>query len=272
MATILALAQMTTTADLEGNLEKALSCIRQAQSRHAAMIAFPENFLFIGDPKSTGENSDPVPESVLARLSEAAISARIWILMGSLFERDPLRPGKFFNTSVLIDTNGKTIDRYQKIHLFDNTLPGLTYCESDTIRPGNRLVVCDSVIGRIGLSICYDIRFPVLYQRLAHLGAQTIFIPSAFTVPTGQAHWMTLLKARAIENQVYIAAPAQYGRHNSKRISYGHSAIIDPWGDVIALAEEREELIFGEIDLARLEELRRRMPVMHHQVSGIDKD
>jgi deaminated glutathione amidase len=267
---IIALAQMTSTADLESNLEKALDFIHQAQSRQADLIAFPENFLFIGDPKLCAENQDPVPESVIAKLADAARTQQISILMGSLFERDPLQPGKFFNTSVLLDSRGKTIGRYRKIHLFDNSLPEAAYTESDTVSPGDRPVICDAIIGRVGLSICYDIRFPVMYQRLVQAGAQTVFIPSAFTVPTGQAHWMTLLKARAIENQVYIAAPAQYGRHNSKRVSYGQSAIIDPWGEVMAVADDREMLIVGEIDLEQVALLRRRMPVMQHRVPGID--
>jgi len=142
--------------------------------------------------------------------------------------------------------------------------------ESEKISPGNELVVVDHEIGRIGLTICYDLRFPNQFQKLRDLGSEIIFVPSAFTVPTGEAHWITLIQARAIENQTYICAPAQYGRHTEKRISYGSSVVVDGWGRIISKAENKETLIYADIDLSALRTIRKNMPVFSHRVQGVD--
>lgn len=266
----IALAQMTSTVDFQSNLETALSYIKKASERNAQLVAFPENFLLIG-PKKIYQNLDTIIKiDILETFKKAARQHNISILLGSIYEKDENNPTKLLNSSYLIDQTGMVLAKYTKIHLFDISLKEFKYKESELISAGSDVVTCDHPIGKIGLSICYDIRFPGLYQKLVHKGAEIVFIPAAFTVPTGKAHWLTLLKARAIENQVFIAAPAQYGHHSEFRESFGNSMIIDPWGEIIVKAEDREALIFGDIDLARLYDIRHRMPVHQHQVQGVD--
>jgi len=154
--------------------------------------------------------------------------------------------------------------------LFSIFTPEVTLDESDLFAPGNQIITCDHEIGKVGLTICYDLRFPNLFQKLSAAGAQIIFVPSAFTVPTGRAHWLTLLKARAIENQVYLVAPAQFGKHSKDLESFGKSVIFDPWGDMVVLAPDKPGVVYGDIDLEQLEHAHKKLPVRHHRIKGID--
>ncbi|MBU2645172.1 carbon-nitrogen hydrolase family protein [bacterium] len=265
-----AIVQMTSTANFEENLSKALSYIEEGSRLKTDLIAFPENFLLIGDPAVYRSGAVPDENRVRHIFQQKAAACNISILMGSILEKATAAPGKYFNTSILIDRKGLVCAQYRKIHLFDITHPEVVYSESAHIVPGQEITCCHHDIGQIGLSICYDVRFPSQYQRLRAAGAEIITVPAAFTVPTGKAHWLTLLQARAIENQVFIIAPAQYGKHSETRASYGNSVLIDPWGEILAHAADGEKMITGEIDLVRLQKTRERMPVFKHRVKGID--
>jgi predicted amidohydrolase len=258
----LALVQTTSTDDFDANLKTALDWVEKAAAAGVDLVAFPEVFLFIGGAKGKLANAVTLDGPVVSRFRDAARRHRLWILLGSVHERLPDRADKVANTSVLIAADGEIAGSYRKLKLFDVDLPHLTIRESDTIVPGDALPpVIETPIGRVGLTICFDLRFPDLYQHLRRKGAQLIMVPSNFTAPTGAAHWEPLLRARAVENQVYVAAPAQVGQHNPKFASYGHSALVDPWGIVSAQAPDRPGMIIGEIDLAYLDKVRQELPL-----------
>ena len=266
----IALVQMTSTIDRQRNLNTAFSYIEKAAEKNAELVAFPENFLFLGDKKHYMDAAEAIPGPLVESFQKKARDSEISILMGSIHERIPDNPQKAYNTSILIDKTGEILSTYRKIHLFDVDLKNVKLMESEIIEPGNKVVVCDHNIGKIGLTICYDIRFPNLYQKLSKAAALVIFVPAAFTVPTGKVHWLNLLRTRAIANQVYIAAPAQFGTHSSTRASFGSSVIIDPWGDVVSILEEGEGIIFGDLDAEFQQKIKDRMPVESHQIAGID--
>jgi predicted amidohydrolase len=258
----IALIQTTSTDDFNANLAHAVARVEEAAGAGAALVAFPEVFLFIGGRKGKLENAQPLDGPVVGGFRELAARHRLWILLGSLHEKIPGREDKVHNTSVLLDDRGGIAATYRKLKLFDVDLPHLSLKESDTIVPGDALPpVVATPIGKVGLTICFDLRFPDLYQHLRRNGAQVVFVPSNFTAPTGAAHWEALLRARAVENQVYIAAPAQWGQHNPKFASWGHSALVDPWGVVTALAPDRPGLILGEVNLEYLNQVRRELPL-----------
>jgi deaminated glutathione amidase len=258
----IALAQMTSTEDFQANLSEALGRVEEAAAAGVQLVAFPEVFLYLGGREGKLVNATDVDGPVVARFREAAARHGLMILLGSIHERIPGREDKVHNTSVLIDAKGEVLATYRKLKLFDVELPNLTIRESDTIEPGDALPpVVDTPIGKVGLTICFDLRFPDLYQHLRRKGAEVVFAPSNFTAPTGAVHWETLLRARALETQVYLAAPAQWGRHNPKFSSWGHSALVDPWGTICSLAPERTGLTFGEIDLEYLRKVRRELPM-----------
>ena len=263
----IALAQMTSTSDFEANLAEAFALIDQAAAGGANMVAFPEVFLYLGGHRGKLEHATGVDGPLVSRFRDAARGHGIMILLGSIHERIPGREDdgqntKVHNTSVLIGGAGEILATYRKLKLFDVELLNLTIKESDSIEPGDALPpVVDTPIGRVGLTICFDLRFPDLYQHLRRKGAQIVFAPSNFTHPTGAAHWEILLRARALESQVYLAAPAQVGQHNAKFRSWGHTAMVDPWGAVTTLAPEKPGLIFAEIDLEYLEQVRRELPM-----------
>lgn len=267
----IAIVQMTSTASYDENLRKSLSFIEEGSHLKADLIAFPENFLLIGNQDIYKSGAVPDVEQVKKIFQQKAVECNISILMGSILEKAPSDPPKYYNTSLLIDQTGHLCAKYRKIHLFDITHPEVIYKESEHITAGEEISVYRHAIGTVGLSICYDIRFPVLYQRLTDAGAEIIFVPAAFTVPTGRAHWLTLLQARAIENQVYIIAPAQYGEHGHGRTSFGNSVLIDPWGDILVRADSGEGIITGEVDLEKLQKIRERMPVFKHKKARIDR-
>ncbi len=258
----IAMAQMTSTEDFQANLDEALRLIEDAAAGGAALVAFPEVFLYLGGRRGKLEHAGGIEGPLVEPFRQAAQTHGMMILLGSIHERIPGNTDKVHNTSVLIGGNGEVIATYRKLKLFDVELPNLTIKESDTIEPGDVLPpVVDTPIGKVGLSICFDLRFPDLYQHLRRNGAEIVFAPSNFTHPTGAAHWDTLLRCRALETQVYLAAPAQVGQHNPKFRSWGHTALVDPWGTVTALAPDKPGLTFGEIDLEYLRLVRRELPM-----------
>lgn len=267
----IALVQTSSNNDFERNLKQSKESTIQASHQGAQLVAFPESFLFLGSDRCLSEVAEPLTGKTVSTFQELALKENISILMGGFFETNPENPKKVFNTSILIDKQGEILGSYRKIHLFDSSLEGVGLHESNYVAAGKDLILLDHEVGKIGLTICYDIRFPMLFQTLTQRGAEIIFVPAAFTYTTGQVHWLSLLKARAIENQVYIVAPGQTGHHNKKRRSWGHSMIIDPWGEVIADAKEEQGIIYGDIDLGHLKKIRQSMPIQSHKVSGIDQ-
>lgn len=263
----LAAVQMCSTNDLEDNLNRATKRIREAADRGADVIALPENFAFMGSDEERAHVAQDLNGEILSALKELAREKAVNILAGSFLvkssDESDMRP---YNTSVFLDREAKAAAVYHKIHLFDVSLTdGASYRESEYIRPGKEAITVSREGVTFGLTICYDLRFPELYRALARRGAQIVFVPAAFTMITGKEHWMPLLQARAIESQVYMVAPAQFGRHDATRQTHGHSAIVDPWGAVLAQAPERECVIYADFDGEYLEEVRRRIPVLSHE-------
>ena len=261
---VAAVAQMTSTADVERNLSTAERLVAEAAARGARLVALPENFAFL---RSTG---DPAPEAQaldgpwVRRMAAAARAHATTLLLGSIAERSA-EAGKIHNTSVLLGPDGGTLAVYRKIHLFDIDLPGLEHLkESREVAPGRDVVVADTPVGRLGLSICYDVRFPELYRALARAGARVLAVPAAFTDRTGKDHWEVLLRARAIENLAYVVAPAQTGVHGKGRASHGHALIVDPWGAILAQVPDGEGIAVAELDFDRQDRLRRELPALDH--------
>ena len=258
--------QLTAGPEIGPNVERATVLIREARNRGADFIALPENATMIEpDHDAALEKALPEPEHPgLAALRALAGETGAWILIGSLSIRDP-GSDKIANRSFLIDASGGIVARYDKIHLFDvNPREDEWYRESDNVRPGAQAVIAPSPWGLMGLTICYDMRFPQLYRELAHAGASLITIPSAFTRTTGRAHWHVLVRARAIETGCFVLAPAQCGEHTQGRQTYGHSLIVDPWGEVLADGGDAEGVILAEINMAKVAKTRARLPSLDH--------
>ncbi len=264
-----AVVQMCSTDDYAANLLKIGRAVRAAAKRGVDLIAFPENALSL---RAEGEKINWTPEieaKLIGHLEKLANDAGAAILVGSMPEAIK-GSKKFFNTSLLISRQGKVIGRYRKIHLFDATLPdGTVLSESRFIQPGKAVANAILQNWNIGMSICYDLRFPELYRRLRKNHAHILVVPSAFTVPTGKAHWEVLLRARAIENQCYVIAPAQTGVHSPTRESYGHSLVINPWGEIVASSGAKETIIYAALDRALVHAVRERMQVWNHRVLNI---
>jgi nitrilase len=266
---------MTSGHCVEDNLEAAAKLLRQAKEAGAELACLPENFSFIGlkdaDKLAVAEadGSGPVQQF----LSATARALGIWILGGTtVIKGDSAR--RVSNTSLLLDAQGKRVARYDKIHLFDVAIPGRNeqYLESTHVTPGRNVVVADTPVGRLGLSVCYDMRFPELYRELVARGAEWLAMPAAFTVPTGRAHWETLLRARAIENLCYVVAPAQWGTHTSGRETYGDTLIVDYWGQVLTRLPSGTGVITAQFDLGRQAETRARFPALKNRRLGVHAD
>jgi predicted amidohydrolase len=265
MQFVAAAVQMLATSDKETNLREAEDWIRRAHAEGAELVVLPEVFNWRGRGRDTAANAEPVPGPSTDRMSALAAELDLFLLAGSILEAAG-SDRRAYNTSVLIGPGTGIIAKYRKIHLFDVDIEGEDPIrESEYRRPGEVVVVADTPLCPMGLSVCYDLRFPELYRRLAAAGAQIIFVPSVFTVPTGRAHWETLLRARAIENQVYVIAPDQTGKHPASMDAYGHSMIVDPWGKVVAKAETEPGLVLAAIDLDYLKDVRRRLPSLSHR-------
>lgn len=272
----IALIQMVSGTAPAVNLERVLCLMQDAVTAGAGLVLLPENFALL-DSAQLRTFAESEVETVVQRLCAFAAEQGVWIVAGSLplavDEQGTALQGQRVRSSCLvIDALGAIRARYDKIHLFDVDVADAqgSYRESDYIAAGDQCKVVDTPFGRLGLSICYDLRFAEQYQRLTALGAELIVVPSAFTYTTGAAHWEVLLRARAIENQVYVLGANQGGEHSVTRRTWGHSMVVNPWGDVIAHCEEGEAVVLAEIDLDLLREVRSRMPVQQHrQQAGI---
>ena len=264
MTYLAAAIQMAATSDKAANLERAQRLIRLAAARGANLAALPEMFNWRGKRSEEAQAAESLEGESLAAMSRLARELQIHLVAGSITERAPGGP-KNYNTSVIFGTDGARIAVYRKIHLFDVDLPGrVTVRESDMKLAGAGVVCAPAPIGAIGLTICYDLRFPELYRRLTFSGAKIITVPSAFTFPTGEAHWEPLMRTRAIENQVYMIAPAQFGPNVHGFSDYGNSMIVDPWGRVLARGADQEGVVIAPIDLDYLERVRRELPALAH--------
>jgi len=255
---------MTSSADKSENLATARRLILQGAERGASLIALPELFNCLAQPETIVSQAEPIPGPTSRAICELAARCQVTLVAGSIAER--CETNEVYNTSLLFGPDGMLLARYRKLHLFDIDLPGsVTFRESDFLASGDRLAVTETKLGRLGQATCYDLRFPELFRRLVDLGAELLVIPSAFTLATGRDHWEVLLRARAIENQVFVIAPNQYGHHGANLHTYGRSMIIDPWGTVLATAPDGEVLITAELDFDRLAQIRRRLPCLTHR-------
>lgn len=261
-----ALLQMTSGIDPQENGRTLTDAIPRAKAGGAAMLFTPEMSNILDRDRARAAQAIVAEEDdhVLAAVRDAAARAGLWVHLGSIAVRGP--DGRYANRGIVIDDNGNIRARYDKLHLFDVDLPtGESWRESNAYAPGDRAVVVDTPLGRLGLSICYDLRFPDLYRALSDAGATIFAIPAAFTVPTGKAHWHVMMRARAIEAGAYVLAAAQAGTHSDGRVTYGHSLAVDPWGEVLCDLGPEPALDFAEIDPARVADVRTRIPVLKHR-------
>ncbi|MCK0531983.1 MULTISPECIES: carbon-nitrogen hydrolase family protein [Sphingomonadales] len=260
-----AVLQMTSGIDPAANAAAIVEAVRQAAEQGADMLFTPEMAGYLDRNRARAAETlrSEADDPVLATVREAAARHGLWVHLGSLPLRQEDGDERWVNRSFVIDNKGEIRARYDKIHLFDVDLAtGESWRESAVYRPGEKVVAVDTPWGRMGLSVCYDLRFPDLYRALTNSGVTMLLVPAAFTVPTGQAHWHVLLRARAIEAGCFVIAPAQTGRHEDGRETYGHSLVIDPWGDILLDMEEKAGLALADIDLSRVEEVRGRVPAI----------
>lgn len=271
MAKIAAI-QLKSDGDPSSNLVAAARLIGEAASAGALLAVLPEHFVYY-NVRDTQAVANAEAEKGLARqfFAEQARKHGLWLVAGTLplFAEQTVSGGsnKPFATSLLYDPSGQEVAAYQKIHLFDVNVQktGKRYCESDSYSHGTHPVIAQTPCGSIGMSVCYDLRFPELYRQLTEQGAEILVAPSAFTAATGQAHWQLLLRARAVENLSYVVGANLCNRDHPKKPTWGGSAIIDPWGEVLAEMNDEEGFIIADIDLARVKELRQNMPVLEHR-------
>ncbi len=258
-----AAVQMTATEDRARNLRRAAHWVRAAAAEGADLVALPENFSYLRSEGEAPRYRDALDGELVAWLRDLAREVRCYLLAGSIPERASRH--RVHNTSLLLGPTGAVLAVYRKLHLFDVSIPGrVEFRESRTVAPGNRIGLVRTPLGVLGLTVCYDLRFPELYRQLALRGAEVIFVPSAFTAYTGRSHWLPLLQARAIECQAWVVAPAQVGRHNPRRESFGHTAVLDPWGRVVALKRQGEGWVSAEVDLQQVARVRRELPCLRH--------
>ena len=255
--------QLTSTRDVDSNLQRAADWTRRAADAGATFVVLPENYGFLGGDAELLPHAQPVDGGAFtAPLRAVAQERGIYVLAGSIPEQGP-NAQHVYATSVLIGPQGQTVASYRKIHLFDVHMGEAQHRESQQIAPGNTPVLAHlGPAWPVGLSICYDLRFPELYRELVAQGARILSVPAAFTLHTGKDHWEALLRARAIENQCYVIAAGQFGRHNDKRATWGKSMVIDPWGSVLACAPEREDFVLARCSGAALEQIRAELPCL----------
>ncbi|RDU95016.1 carbon-nitrogen hydrolase family protein [Trinickia dinghuensis] len=260
--------QMVSTPERERNLADAERLIAQAAAEGAQLVLLPEYFCFMGhkdaDKLTVREAYGDGP--IQRFLADSARRHGIWVIGGTLplAATDPSDAARVLNSTLVFDPSGAEQARYDKIHLFNFEKGAESFDEARTIRPGSDVRTFDAPFGRVGLSVCYDLRFPELYRRMGDCAL--IVVPSAFTYTTGRAHWEMLLRARAVENQCYVLAAAQGGSHENGRRTWGHSMLIDPWGEIVAVLDEGSGVVAGDIDRARIDEVRRSLPAWRHRV------
>ncbi|WP_063533540.1 carbon-nitrogen hydrolase family protein [Burkholderia sp. MSMB1589WGS] len=257
--------QMVSTPDRERNLAEAGRLIADAAGAGARLVLLPEYFCFMGhqdtDKLALAEAYQDGP--IQRFLAGRAKAHGVWVIGGTLPLSAP-EPSRVLNTTLVFDPQGREAARYDKIHLFNFEKDDESFDEARTISPGDAVRTFDAPFGRVGLSVCYDLRFPELYRRMGDCAM--IVVPSAFTYTTGRAHWETLLRARAVENQCYVLAAAQGGKHENGRRTWGHSMLVDPWGEIVAVRDEGAGVVAGEIDPARIADVRRSLPAWRHRV------
>lgn len=265
---LVAAVQLTSRNNKKKNLAVATGLMTRAVQMGAELIALPEYFSFIGQNRAEAmkEGEEYRKGISYVTMRDFAKKHGVFILAGTIPVFSEAKDEKrLINRSILLDPYGEEVVCYDKIHLFDAEVTGAkSYRESETFRPGSKVALAETAFGKVGLSVCYDLRFAEIYRTLALRGARVIFVPSAFTMYTGKDHWIPLLRARAIENQVFIIAPAQFGKHTDQKISYGKSCIIDPWGNIIALAPDCETVIVADLDFKFQSKIRKELPCLKH--------
>ncbi len=254
-----AAVQLTSNADKGRNLHAAEGLVRAAAADGARLVVLPEMFNVLGDPQVLQAGAEPLDGPTIRWARDLAKGHGIWLVAGSISER-VAGQDRHANTSCLIDPTGEVRAVYRKIHLFEVDLPGTAYHESATVAPGREITVAEAEGVRLGLAICFDLRFPELFRIMAMEGSRVIALPSAFTERTGRDHWEVLVRARAIENQVFVVAANQVGASTPRLRWFGRSMIVDPWGLVLAQADDRETYIVADLDFARQDELRQQLP------------
>jgi predicted amidohydrolase len=261
-----AAVQMNSTEDVRHNLAEATRLVEQAVQSRARLVVLPEMFNCLGRFEKMVEQAESIPGPTSEALGALAAHLNITLAAGSICERVE-GTGKAYNTSLLFDSRGNLIATYRKIHLFDCHLPGqVRYTESRFIEAGSEVVSSQTADACLGQATCYDLRFPELFRQLAQAGVEILLTPAAFTRATGQAHWEILLRARAVENQAFVVAANQCGRHEPDLVTHGHSAIVDPWGEILAVAGgDQPEVITAELKAERLAEVRSRLPALAHR-------
>jgi predicted amidohydrolase len=270
--------QMTSAEEVEANLERARDLVREAASAGALLVGLPENFAYLGndrdhrlaiaetvpEPGTPGASARDGVGPILGAMQELARATGTWLLLGGFPEKGSGE--RIRNTAVLLDPVGAVVSVYRKVHLFDVDVPGgKRFRESEAIEPGDGPVVAETPWGGLGLTICYDVRFPELYRALAARGARMVAVPSAFTLETGKDHWHLLLRARAVENQVFLMAPAQFGAHGPNRTSYGHALVVDPWGTILAECGDHDGVALARLDFDYQDKVRAALPVLSHR-------
>jgi predicted amidohydrolase len=270
--TLVAAVQLASTPDVATNLALIEPLIERAADSGARLVVLPENVALMGRKETDKleaaetDGSGPIQDF----LAEVAAKNRIWLVGGTVPIRAP--SGKVYAASPVYDDSGRRVARYDKIHLFDVDVPGSReqYRESNTIEPGGAPLVLDTPFGRLGVAICYDLRFPELFRHLAGQGLDILALPSAFTANTGRAHWDLLVRARAVENLCYVVAANQGGAHPNGRETHGHSMVVDPWGSVLAELDTEPGVAVADVSLRRIEEVRTAFPALSHRRFGID--
>lgn len=269
--TTIAAIQMTTGADVARNLADAWRLLREARAKDAEIAALPENFALMGhtEREKLAIAEQPGDGPIQRFLAQAAREFRMWLVAGTI-PITTAEPAKVAAACLVLDPDGRTVARYDKIHLFDVDLPGGRegYRESANAVPGAKAVLVDTPAGRVGLTVCYDLRFPELFRQLVSEGAEIFSVPAAFTGPTGRAHWDTLLRARAIENLCFVIAAAQSGLHDSNRETYGDTLIADHWGRVLAREPRGSHVVTAKLDLEGQKATRESFPALKHRVIG----
>jgi deaminated glutathione amidase len=263
-----AAVQMTSTTDVARNLDEAARLLEAAAGGGAELVVLPENFSFLGstDADRLGAAEAPTQGPAQQFLAAQSRALGIWIVGGTIPIADGR--GRAYSRSLLWDPTGRCAAQYDKIHLFDVDIPDSaseSYRESNTTQPGADVTVAATPLGRIGMVVCYDLRFPALFHRLSVLGTDILVVPAAFTVPTGRAHWETLLRARAIESLSYVVASGQWGQHAGERRTYGHSMIVGPWGEILDTLPAGTGVASAELDIMGLTQLRAQFPVLEHR-------
>ena len=258
---VAAVIQMSSTPDKKENKEAAEALIREAASAGADLVALPELWSCHGLDEAYRENAEPIPGPTTEFLGDLARELNVYLLGGSILEGEP-GAERLSNTSTFFDPSGEMTAVYRKIHLFDVKVSDKEYLESANITPGDEVVTSKAGAATLGLSVCYDVRFPELYRLLALRGAEILAVPAAFTLQTGKDHWEILLRARAVENQAFVVAPAQWGRKADGRLTYGRSMIVDPWGTVLATCPDRDGYALATLDLDYLDSFRTEFPAL----------